>query len=230
MGMRHRARALDRHAQWNTARPRARQLFILVMSTARGAVPYEAAAYAGTTSDNLHDDSRTALRNALDDEESQPARVSLAYLQLCTDSFSEERKLGEGAFGFVYEGVDPTIGLVFAVKHLLKGEPMLRSAQREIKVLSNFRNPHIVRLLGYTTPEAAGDPPCLVYELAKKGALDKALQDDTAAAELTWRVRVRIALGLAKALNYLHCGGSGEKCFHRDVKAANVCLRQQTCV
>ena len=53
--------------------------------------------------------------------------------------------------------------------------------------------------------------PCLVYELAEKGALDRALQDDALAGELTWRVRVRIALGLAKALNYLHCGGAGAR-------------------
>jgi interleukin-1 receptor-associated kinase 4 len=66
--------------------------------------------------------------------------------------------------------------------------------------------------------------PCLVYELAEKGALDKALQDDTLAGELTWKVRVRIALGLAKAINYLHQGGAGSACFHRDLKAANVCL------
>jgi hypothetical protein len=183
------------------------------------------------TSGGSHDASRTArcsadvaLQGSLDDEQSQPARVSLAYLEQCTDKFSVERRLGQGAFGLVYEGVDPTNGLVFGVKHLVRGEAMLRSAQREIQVLSRFRHPHIVRLLGYTPPAADGDPPCLVYELAKKGALDKALHDDTVAGELTWRMRVRVALGLTKALNYLHCGGYGETCFHRDVKAANVCL------
>jgi interleukin-1 receptor-associated kinase 4 len=108
---------------------------------------------------------------------------------------------------------------------LVEREALRRSAQREIAVLSRFRHPHIVRLLGYTVPSAAGsEQPCLVYELAEKGALDQALKDDTLAGELTWQIRVRIALGLAKAINYLHRGGAGSTCFHRDVKAANVCL------
>ena len=171
----------------------------------------------------------------------EPAELSPAYLAACTDRFSEGRKIGEGAFGTVYRAVDAAMGRRFAVKRLIGGglqpsvpvdevelQPLRSSAQREIEVLSRFQHPNIARLLGYTPPTADNHEdsrlPCLVYELAEKGALDNALRDDSLAGELTWRTRVRIALGIAKALNYLHCGGSGERCFHRDVKAANVCL------
>ena len=48
------------------------------------------------------------------------------------------------------------------------------------------------------------------------------------AQELTYRQRLRIALGAAKGLNYLHKGGDesveGGKCWHWDVKSANICL------
>ena len=91
----------------------------------------------------------------------------------------------------------------------------------QVKVLSEFRHPHIVRLLAFATE---GAQRCLVYELLPGGSLDAAIRDDRRARELTWRSRVRIAAGIAKALHYLHCGGGGFKCFHRDVKAANICL------
>jgi interleukin-1 receptor-associated kinase 4 len=48
------------------------------------------------------------------------------------------------------------------------------------------------------------------------------------ASELTWKLRVRVALGICAALHYLHKGGGGKAggCYHRDVKAANICLTQ----
>ena len=58
----------------------------------------------------------------------------------------------------------------------------------------------------------------------KRQALDVALSDDARAEELTWRVRVRLLFGVAKALHFMHRGGGGDRCFHRDVKAANVVL------
>ena len=91
----------------------------------------------------------------------------------------------------------------------------------QVKVLSEFRHPHIVRLLAFAFE---GAQRCLVYELLPGGSLDAAIRDDRRARELTWRTRVRIAACVAKALHYLHRGGGGFKCFHRDVKAANICL------
>lgn len=93
----------------------------------------------------------------------------------------------------------------------------------EIVALTKFRSPLIVKLAGFTPPQARD--VCLAYEYCAGGALDKALVDDGKASELTYKQRIRIALGVAKALNFLHRGG-GERgrCFHRDVKSANICL------
>jgi serine/threonine protein kinase len=69
-----------------------------------------------------------------------------------------------------------------------------------------------------------------VYELCAEGALDQALKDKAQASKLTWKIRVCVALGICAALHYLHKGGGGGKggggCYHRDVKAANICLTQ----
>ena len=160
-----------------------------------------------------------------------PVELPLSFLSTCTDGFDwQQRGLGQGAFGQVFRGIDAASGLRFAVKKLDDSlvrpgadaaalAAQHRAAAREVQVLSRFRHPHIVRLLGFASE---GADRCLVYELLSGGALDVALRER--AAELTWRVRVRIACGVAKALNFLHRGGGGDRCFHRDVKAANICL------
>lgn len=102
-------------------------------------------------------------------------------------------------------------------------------ARREVNVLGSFRHPNIIRLLGYT--EMRGHAAaisttdlCLVYELAGRGGLDSNLRSDERSTELTWKVRLRIAAGVARALNYLHCHDARGPAFHRDVKSANVTL------
>jgi serine/threonine protein kinase len=76
---------------------------------------------------------------------------------------------------------------------------------------------------------------CQVYELCAEGALDQALKDNGQASKLTWKIWVRVALGICAALHYLHKGGGGGVgsggeggggCYHRDVKVANICLTQ----
>jgi hypothetical protein len=60
--------------------------------------------------------------------------------------------------------------------------------------------------------------------MGSRGSLSANLKDNDRAVDLMWRVRVRIASGLAKALNYLHCHISGSPVYHRDVKSDNVVL------
>ncbi|KAL1511220.1 hypothetical protein AB1Y20_006033 [Prymnesium parvum] len=188
---------------------------------------------AGGSQDDPVSLARALLASCLESHDAAAVDLPLPYLRECTNDFHAARQLGEGAFGQVFRAVDAVSGMTFAVKRLDRAflaplaDPTARAAQlraaaREVEVLSRFRHPHIVRLLGYAF--AADGDRCLVYPLLAGGSLDAALREDARAAALTWRVRLRIASGLAKALNYLHRGGSGAKCYHRDVKAANVCL------
>mmetsp|Transcript_9156 Transcript_9156/g.13804 ORF Transcript_9156/g.13804 Transcript_9156/m.13804 type:complete len:890 (-) Transcript_9156:83-2752(-) len=107
---------------------------------------------------------------------------------------------------------------------------MLESASREINILSTFNHPNIIRLLGYTLPAVDVLPAqglnniCLVYEYASRGGLHNVLKDDTQASELPWFQRVKIALGVAKGLAYMHHRDANRPAFHRDIKAANIAL------
>ena len=114
----------------------------------------------------------------------------------------------------------------------------MQSLRREVNVLSAFKHPHIVRLIGYSVPDdalySAGGSDgavspsssdfCLVYEFLACGDLSYHLLDDGRAAMVSGAMRIRIACGVAKALNYMHCHKTGFPAFHRDVKAANIAL------
>jgi hypothetical protein len=184
-----------------------------------------------------------ALRAALDG--GTPCVLPAALLEEWTAGFAAARRLGGGAFGDVYlaqpEGLprlavkrlSPCVRLQGAAEDVAAA---LACVRREVRVLGAFRHPNIIRLLGYTeaagaaasaaADAGAGRPGelCLAYELAPRGGLDGNLRDAAAAADLTWRVRVRIAAGLARALNFLHCHDPAGPAFHRDVKSANVAL------
>ena len=167
-----------------------------------------------------------------------PGELPLEYLSACTSKWADENKIGEGVFGQVYIGVDGERKVQFVVKKMNLASLSLVAAaaeggggqrlgskmfRNEVAALSSFRrNPFVVKLVGFTSHSELS--MCLVYEYCVGGALDKALLGDESAAELTWKQRVRILSGVVKALHFLHKGGGGERCFHRDVKSANICL------
>ena len=53
------------------------------------------------------------------------------------------------------------------------------------------------------------------------GDLEKILSDDGLAERLTCRIRLGIAIGVAKALYYMH-HNPGNPIIHRDIKASNI--------
>ena len=79
--------------------------------------------------------------------------------------------------------------------------------------------------------EAGLQNTCLLYELAINGSLDKFWANEDSQNRLgrerlsEARTRARIALEVATVLRHMHGGlDGGNKCFHRDLKSANVCL------
>jgi hypothetical protein len=190
---------------------------------------------------------REQERQALREQEVQnllsgrgiPCEISVDLVVTITDNFNNEKKLGEGAFGDVYEGVvedtENQRHVRVAVKRMkpsirLQGDETehraaLTSIRREIHVLGRFYHPNIIRLLGFTSTSAgAAQELCLVYKLGQHGSLDKVLVDSERAQDLSCKVRVRIAAGVSRALNYLHCHDPRGPAFHRDVKSVNIVL------
>lgn len=140
-------------------------------------------------------------------------------LAAATGGFSQANLLGQGGFGFVHKGVLPD-GTEVAVKSLKSGSGQgEREFQAEVEIISRVHHRHLVSLVGYCIAEGQR---MLVYEFVPNKTLEFHLYGKGQPV-VDWATRLRIAVGSAKGLAYLH-----EDChpriIHRDIKAANILL------
>ncbi|KAK2354732.1 L-type lectin-domain containing receptor kinase IX.1 [Trifolium repens] len=148
-----------------------------------------------------------------------PRRFTYKELDLATNNFSKDRKLGQGGFGAVFKGYFVDLDLQVAVKKISRGSRQGKKEYvTEVKVISQLRHRNLVKLLGWCHEK--GDF-LLVYEFMPNGSLDSHLFGKR--LPLSWSVRHKIVLGLASGLLYLH--EEWERCVvHRDIKSSNVML------
>jgi serine/threonine protein kinase len=150
---------------------------------------------------------------------------SLAELKVITQSFSSGNILGEGGFGPVYKGfVDDKLrpylrAQPVAVKLLdLEGLQGHREWLTEVIFLGQLRHPHLVKLIGYCCED---EHRLLVYEYMPRGSLENQLFRRFSVS-LPWSTRMKIALGAAKGLAFLH--EAERPVIYRDFKASNILL------
>jgi serine/threonine protein kinase len=148
---------------------------------------------------------------------------SILELEKATDKFSSKRVLGEGGFGRVYHGVTEE-GTEIAVK-LLTRDIQNGNGDREfiaeIEMLSRLHHRNLVKLIGICIE---GHTRCLIYEVVPNGSVESHLHGvDKSKSPLDWDARLKIALGAARGLAYLH-EDSNPRVIHRDFKASNVLL------
>ncbi|CAN1320348.1 Probable receptor-like serine/threonine-protein kinase At4g34500 [Linum perenne] len=146
---------------------------------------------------------------------------SLMELEMATKGFAEENVIGEGGYGVVYRGV-LTDGSVIAVKNLLNNKGQAEKEFKvEVEAIGKVRHKNLVGLIGYC---ADGSRRMLVYEYVENGNLEQWLHGiDGPVSPLSWDIRMKIAIGTAKGLAYLH-EGLEPKVVHRDVKSSNILL------
>ncbi|KAG2315883.1 hypothetical protein Bca52824_019005 [Brassica carinata] len=141
-------------------------------------------------------------------------------LAAATQGFSQARLLGQGGFGYVHKGILPN-GKEIAVKSLKAGSGQgEREFQAEVDIISRVHHRFLVSLVGYCIAE--GQRMLLVYEFLPNDTLEFHLHGKSGNV-LDWPTRLRIALGSAKGLAYLH-EDCHPKIIHRDIKASNILL------
>ncbi|TYI95909.1 hypothetical protein E1A91_D01G032300v1 [Gossypium mustelinum] len=146
---------------------------------------------------------------------------TLRDLQLATNQFSKDNIIGDGGYGVVYRG-NLINGTPVAVKKLLNNPGQADKDFRvEVEAIGHVRHKNLVRLLGYCIE---GTQRMLVYEYVNNGNLEQWLRGDIChKGYLTWDARIKILLGTAKALAYLH-EAIEPKVVHRDIKSSNILI------
>ncbi|XP_057969746.1 proline-rich receptor-like protein kinase PERK1 [Malania oleifera] len=140
-------------------------------------------------------------------------------LAMATDGFSDANLLGQGGFGYVHKGVLPN-GKEIAVKQLKAGSGQgEREFQAEVEIISRVHHRYLVSLVGYCI---TGSQRLLIYEFVPNNTLEFHLHGK-GCPTMDWPTRMKIALGSAKGLAYLH-EDCHPKIIHRDIKSANILL------
>lgn len=141
-------------------------------------------------------------------------------LETATNNFQESDIIGEGGFGCVYKA-QINDNLSVAVKRLdNKSQNSIKEFQTEVNILSKIQHPNIISLLGYCDHD---ESKLLVYELMQNGSLETQLHGPSCGSNLTWYCRMKIALDIARGLEYLH-EHSKPSVIHRDLKSSNILL------
>ncbi|KAL4586752.1 hypothetical protein LXL04_011396 [Taraxacum kok-saghyz] len=148
---------------------------------------------------------------------------NLSEIKSITGDFDKKNIIGEGGFGKVYGGLisesNSQRQVMAAFKRLDsscgQGDPEFL---KEIMLLSCYTHENLISLLGFCTQDGE---KILVYEHASHGSLDVHLSSSS----LTWTQRLKICLGAARGLCYLHDPNeTQQRVIHRDIKSSNILL------
>ncbi|KAL1831870.1 hypothetical protein ACET3Z_001521 [Daucus carota] len=144
---------------------------------------------------------------------------SYEELKKSTNNFSEANNIGSGGYGMVYRGLLPG-GLLVAIKRAQQGSTQGGlEFKTEIELLSRVHHKNVVGLVGFCFEQGE---QMLIYEFIPNGTLKESLSGKSG-IRLDWTRRLRVALGAARGLQYLH-DLADPPIIHRDIKTNNILL------
>ncbi|CAN6337279.1 unnamed protein product [Urochloa humidicola] len=159
-------------------------------------------------------------------------RNKLFFFEGCSYNFDLEdllrasaEVLGKGSYGTTYKAVleDGTTVVVKRLKEVVAGKREFEQQMELIGKVCQHQNTVPLRAYYYSK-----DEKLLVYDHVPLGSLSAALHGNKAAGRnpLDWETRVKIALGTARGMAYLHAEGGG-KFIHGNIKSNNILISQE---
>ncbi|KAM7465819.1 hypothetical protein LguiB_013381 [Lonicera macranthoides] len=148
----------------------------------------------------------------------KPSRYSFADIKKITNNFKD--KLGEGSYGTVFKG-KLSSEIFVAVKVLESSMENGKEFINEVGAMGQIHHVNVVRLVGFC---ADGINRALIYEFLPNESLQKLIFSETQNETfLGWEKLQDIALGIARAIEYLH-QGCDHQILHFDIKPHNILL------
>ncbi|KAJ4751109.1 Kinase superfamily protein [Rhynchospora pubera] len=181
---------------------------------------------AGTNTDGSSSTDAPASSSAPPENpvENSPLPKQFSYQELVVATNNFRDVIGEGGFGIAYKGFLERTEQDVAVKQLksnLKGEQGNKEFNDEVMFLGRLCHPNLINLVGSC---ADGEHRLIVYEFMPLGSLTVHLFDlKQGQQSLDWFTRMRIAVGVAQGLEYLHEKVNPPVIF-RDLKPSNILL------
>ncbi|KAG8085584.1 hypothetical protein GUJ93_ZPchr0010g11278 [Zizania palustris] len=151
--------------------------------------------------------------------ENPVSKMKLSDLMKATKEFSKENIIGTGRTGTMYRAVLPD-GSFLAVKRLHDSQHSESQFTSEMKTLGQVRHRNLVPLLGFCI---AKRERLLVYKDMSKGSLYDQLNQEDKDSKMDWPLRLRIGIGSAKGLAYLH-HTCNPRILHRNISSKCILL------
>ncbi|XP_015579440.1 probable LRR receptor-like serine/threonine-protein kinase At3g47570 isoform X2 [Ricinus communis] len=166
----------------------------------------------------------------------QYRRISYEQLLESTNGFSKANIIGIGGFGSVYKGTLQQVGMEVAIKVLnMERRGAYKSFIAECQTLGSIRHRNILKLVSICSIESEGKYfKALIYEFMANGSLERWLhtsgrekdRKQRESGNLNLRQRLKIAVDIAHAIDYLH-NGSPSTIIHGDLKPSNILLDEE---
>ena len=137
--------------------------------------------------------------------EGKVTRVNFTELSEASNNFSPDNAIGLGKIGVMYKAMLPN-GSLLAVKRLHDCQSFEKQFISELLALGRLRHNNIVPLLGFCRERKE---KLLVYQYISNGNLYDWLQAREGNDKiLEWPLRIKIAIGIARGLVWLHHKGN----------------------
>ncbi|KAF7833626.1 Proline-rich receptor-like protein kinase PERK2 [Senna tora] len=137
-------------------------------------------------------------------------------IHAATNGFSVENSLSEGGNGSFFKGQLECELKIVVKQHQLTDSQVKKQVMSEVQLILKARHKNVAMLLGSSMKESHF---LAVYEHACNGSLEKYLSRESC-RPLSWRERVKVAVGLSRGLKYLH----HNNIIHGSIKPSNILL------
>ncbi|KAI5346942.1 hypothetical protein L3X38_014821 [Prunus dulcis] len=137
-----------------------------------------------------------------------------------TENLNEKYIIGYGASSTVYKCVLKN-SRPMAIKRIYNRYPdNMREFETELETIGSIKHRNLVSLHGYSLSPHGN---LLFYDYMENGSLWDLLHGPAKKVKLDWETRLKIAVGAAQGLAYLH-HDCNPRIIHRDVKSSNILL------